>query len=320
MVPVDTTTTATRTMVRGHRGGTHQYYESGMVPVQMRPYQYPNATTMKKRTTFTSSSYNLRFVPVVVVWAWLLLIDVVWLPNPIRNGGCWRNVLAMKHSFRIDRTSHNLIGPIGDPFGFNENGHYEIQVFNFELKVRYNKTMVKGYKKKKQWNEETKQKFKQQQQDVIDSVEAGFFLQKYDNLASFHQYMNTLRSDHTLCAFSHFIGDNDRILKGSNMLRQLQEGGTDDDPEGNDAADDAFDDMYATPGDDMSYPNPSNQYIDDDFHSDSVAKDANDISINDSPMPYSTAGDGIFYSVKSKNEMWKPNQPAIEYRFQAYVA
>jgi hypothetical protein len=210
-------------------------------------------------------------------------------------------VQAMKHSFHINRTTHQLIGPIGAPFGFNARGHYLLQVYDFELSVRYNATMkmlLKEYKKQTKKGKKSKidasviEKVQQQQQDIIDSVEAGFFLRKYENLASFHQYMNILRANATLCSFQHFIPPKQRLL--------------------NDGLDDTVDD--GTPYDDDGASG-------DDFVPSKAWTDDWDPSRGDpgKPMKYSTAKDGIFFSMQSKSNTWKPNAPSIEYRFQKYV-
>jgi hypothetical protein len=86
---------------------------------------------------------------------------------------------ATRHNFQ---TSHgkSLIGPVGVPFGYNDHGHFELNVFDFELKT------------------------KSKDKDILDRVEPGFFLRKFENEATFNQYMEELRSNATYCAFQHY--------------------------------------------------------------------------------------------------------------------
>jgi NADH:ubiquinone oxidoreductase subunit 3 (subunit A) len=100
-------------------------------------------------------------------------------------------VEAMKHSFSV-KYGRPLIGPVGAPFGYNQYGHFELQVRNFELKT----TKRNG--------------------DVLDKVEAGFYLRKFENEAIFDQYMDLLQSNRSLCSFAYFSSlDDYSSLDGS---------------------------------------------------------------------------------------------------------
>jgi hypothetical protein len=101
-----------------------------------------------------------------------------------------------------------------------------------------------------------------------------------------------LRANATLCSFQHFIPPNHRLL---------DKGMDDFVPEPNDAP---YQDDAAS-GDDFVSP------LTDDW--DPANGDY------DRPMAYSTAKDGIFFSMQSKSRTWRPNTPIIDYRFQAYV-
>ena len=93
-------------------------------------------------------------------------------------------VQAMKHTFEIDHTSRTIIGPIGIPFGFNKKGFYKLSVSNFEVQLKFTK------------NEKDKKKVAlslQEQKELFEThYEAGFYLQRYDTIASFHQHYNKL--------------------------------------------------------------------------------------------------------------------------------
>lgn len=90
---------------------------------------------------------------------------------------------AMKHTFHVTQ-GKSLIGPVGVPFGFNVKGHYALTVHDFEL------TSAKG-------------------KNLDRSVEAGFFLQKFENEAAFNQHMDYLRTNTSACSFQHFLSSND---------------------------------------------------------------------------------------------------------------
>lgn len=113
----------------------------------------------------------------------------------------------------------SLIGPVGPPFGFNVNGHFGLTVYDFELGVK------KGHA-----------------EAILDGVEPGFFLMRYDNEARFNQHLETLRSNSSLCSFAHFYYNNDAPMY--------------DDDYNDDAAERGYDDGFdplATDDDDPNY-------------------------------------------------------------------
>jgi hypothetical protein len=94
---------------------------------------------------------------------------------------------ATKHKFH-ESQGVSPIGPIGVPFGFQAAGHYELSVFGFELSTKHNGG---------------------DSQALIGAVEPGFFLQRFDNEASFYQYLDELRYNTSLCSFEIFRKDKD---------------------------------------------------------------------------------------------------------------
>jgi hypothetical protein len=102
----------------------------------------------------------------------------------LSNVGC-KVVEATKHQFHFSK-AHGLVGPVGVPFGFNAHGKFELVVNDFELKVKNDGDIR-----------------------ILDKVEAGFFLQKFENEAAFNQHMEYLRSNTSACAFAHFLASND---------------------------------------------------------------------------------------------------------------
>lgn len=91
------------------------------------------------------------------------------------------SALSTKHNFRVNNGAP-LIGPVGPPFGFNVNGHFGLTVYDFGLGVK------KGHL-----------------ETILDKVEPGFFLMRYDNEARFNQHLETLRSNSSLCSFDNFF-------------------------------------------------------------------------------------------------------------------
>ena len=55
-------------------------------------------------------------------------------PNTTTKTNTVTVVTALKHNFYTRRDERSLIGPLGFPFGFLEKGHYDLTVFDFELK------------------------------------------------------------------------------------------------------------------------------------------------------------------------------------------
>lgn len=100
-----------------------------------------------------------------------------------------RPVLALKHSFHYDH-GKGIIGPIGEPFGFNDGGQYQLNVSNFELNIRAVEIP---------------------EDNIEYRYNAGFFLQRFDNDANFHKYMEILKSNATttICSFQYFLNDDD---------------------------------------------------------------------------------------------------------------
>lgn len=97
-------------------------------------------------------------------------------------------VQGLKHNFQTFADSRSLIGPVGMPFAFLPGGHYDLTVYDFELKV------VKG------------------SEQILDEVEAGFFLKSFKNEAAFHEHMEILRNNETMCAFEEFRDSGDDLL------------------------------------------------------------------------------------------------------------
>jgi hypothetical protein len=107
---------------------------------------------------------------------------------------------ALHHSFYLKNDHRTVIGPVGVPFGFLKDGYYDLQVFDFQLNIDKHKYKpIKGQEDKKPL-------------DVLNLYEPGFILLRFENEASFNQYMDELRANSTLCAFDAFLDDDDGYL------------------------------------------------------------------------------------------------------------
>jgi G protein-coupled receptor 107 len=107
---------------------------------------------------------------------------------------------ALHHSFNIKHDHRNVIGPVGVPFGFLDSGYYDLQVYDFELTIDSKKYKpIKGQESLLP-------------EQVLEGVEAGLILQRFDNEGSFNQYMDELRVNASLCSFEYFLDDDDASL------------------------------------------------------------------------------------------------------------
>ena len=121
-------------------------------------------------------------------------------------------VESMKYSFHINHHSGALIGPVGVPFGFLEGGRYKLTVSNFQLSVASSFS-----KHKMEWFSRNKDKLTEEQgETLLNSAKAGFYLQKFDNEASFNEYMEELKSNRTRCAFEDI--NNGEISSAANGI------------------------------------------------------------------------------------------------------
>lgn len=84
---------------------------------------------------------------------------------------------ALKHSFETRHDGRHLIGPVGVPFGFLEDGVFSLTVKDFKLEANVD----------------------------VSRLDAGFWLQRFPNEASFQHYMNELQANTTGCAFEYFL-------------------------------------------------------------------------------------------------------------------
>lgn len=196
-------------------------------------------------------------------------------------------VEATRHTF-VAKNAKPLIGPISAPFGFNENGHVKIEITDFV----------------KDWSQSAKENLPPNVDaaTLLAKSEAGFLFQRFPNEAAFNQYMDTLRSNASLCAFQHFRqneNNNDFSPYYSN------EEGEDPSSEQSRRSDDASY-SYGGGGEDDVFPGWGGG---DDY--DYRYRGGGDSYGIDS------ATDGLFVSMNY--DFGGDEIPSLNYRFQAYV-
>jgi len=91
--------------------------------------------------------------------------------------------MATHHSFYM-KDGPSLIGPVGVPFGFLDTGYYELNVYDFELTERSGEG--------------------EEEPEVLSTLEAGFFLKRYESEAHFNQHFDQLKANRSLCSFEYF--------------------------------------------------------------------------------------------------------------------
>jgi hypothetical protein len=72
--------------------------------------------------------------------------------------------------------------PLGDPFGFEKGGHFELKVFHYERKQK-----TKGTK--------------------LVRMEGGFFLQRFKKEAEFTKFRENVQNNHSICVFDYDTSD-----------------------------------------------------------------------------------------------------------------
>lgn len=134
----------------------------------------------------------------------------------------WRSVLtfclllqttkALHHSFYTKHDHRRLVGPIGVPFGFLKQGYYNLEVYDFKLEI--NSKKYKAIKGQESLSDN----------EVLDTLEAGFLLQRFPNEAAFNQHMDELRSNSSVCAFESFLEEDDSYLSSLPGFDEAEEG------------------------------------------------------------------------------------------------
>ena len=99
---------------------------------------------------------------------------------------------ATRHNFVTKEDARFFIGPIGIPYGFTSGGHFNLTVFDFQLTVGH------------RHHGHTRGEDDAMAESILDSVEAGFLLKRFDTESDFATYYETILDDHTLCSFEKF--------------------------------------------------------------------------------------------------------------------
>ena len=102
---------------------------------------------------------------------------------------------SLKHNFSTNDDERTLIGPLGFPFGFLDSGHYQLDVFNFEI-------MVGKHADHEHVDEETAEKAMNEVKGV------GFLLKRFEDESDFNHYMNEMEQDPSKCVFQTYLDEN----------------------------------------------------------------------------------------------------------------
>mmetsp|Transcript_2253 Transcript_2253/g.4777 ORF Transcript_2253/g.4777 Transcript_2253/m.4777 type:complete len:568 (+) Transcript_2253:357-2060(+) len=130
-------------------------------------------------------SLNMRFV----LSATLSLAALHLLPT----------TTATKHNFVTKNDGRFFIGPIGVPYGFTSGGHFNLTVFDFALSVGHrNHGHARG-------DDDAMTDM------ILDGVEAGFLLKRFDTESDFATYYETILDDHTMCSFERYRTKRDGV-------------------------------------------------------------------------------------------------------------
>lgn len=147
---------------------------------------------------------------------YLLVLVILIFSSSFYDNNFHLFVSATHHNFHIKNDPRNPIGPVGIPFGFLKGGYYDLQVFDFDIGI--DKRHYKPPPGKMPVDVDT----------LLNKVEAGFILQKFDNEATFTQYIDEIKSNSSRCAFEYFLDHDDEM---SQLLKELP--GNDDEVDAN---------------------------------------------------------------------------------------
>lgn len=130
-------------------------------------------------------------------------------------------VTALKHNYYTRRDERTFIGPLGYPFGFLDTGHYNLTVFDFELKAPKHAHSHEPHRLLAKAKEEDKQEEVEPDgpAEMLKSVKGvGFLLKRFDDEAGFNHYMAWIQADSHRCIFQPFL---DARAENEDAVNQL---------------------------------------------------------------------------------------------------
>jgi hypothetical protein len=132
-------------------------------------------------------------------------------------------VHALKHNYYTRRDERTFIGPLGYPFGFLDTGHFNLTVFDFELKSPkephthdpHFRLLAKDKKGKDNNDKSTNDD--DGPTEMLKAIKGvGFLLKRFPDEAAFSHYMAYIQADHKRCIFQPFLdakADNDDTIQ-----------------------------------------------------------------------------------------------------------
>ncbi|KAL3896800.1 MAG: hypothetical protein SGARI_007075, partial [Bacillariaceae sp.] len=121
---------------------------------------------------------------------------------------------ALKHNYYTRRDERTFIGPLGYPFGFLDTGHFNLTVFDFELKSpkephthdEHFRMLGNNDKKGKDDNAKATAEEDEGPTEMLKAVKGvGFLLKSFPDEAAFNHFMAYIQADHKLCIFQPFL-------------------------------------------------------------------------------------------------------------------
>ncbi|KAG7342172.1 seven transmembrane receptor [Nitzschia inconspicua] len=230
------------------------------------------------------------------------------------------SVTALKHNYYTRRDERTFIGPLGYPFGFLDTGHYNMTVFDFELKApKYahshdphsRRSLAKNNKDATDTNNEDLGP--DGPAEILKSIKGvGFLLKRFDDEAAFIHYVAWIQAESHRCIFQPFLdakAANDdamnQLMQDDNYAYLLDDDYMDDGKwMEDDAYDQGGDEDGGNPDDDRrqmrGFDQPRRQQVTSDGFGEVL---------------HNASGDGIFLDMLSTSR-WRPRTPHVAYDFQ----
>lgn len=208
---------------------------------------------------------------------------------------------AKKHIFHTKKDGRFLIAPIGEPFGFVDNGYFSISVYDFELSEKRSKTSKGGFfssKKSHQGDGSSDDEYMRTVgvSEGEHAFEGGFVLKRFNTVSDFVQFESEIIADPSICIYDKFRRDRYR--------RRLQR-------------DKDYDNYYYS--DDTSVFDPQLGYA-DDAEFDDFLREGDDSYHYDLLNNMDVTEEGIYLSMKD-SALWNIHEgddkaPSTEHIFR----
>ena len=205
---------------------------------------------------------------------------------------------AKKHIFHTKKDGRFLIAPIGEPFGFINNGYFSMSIYDFELSEKRSKTGKGGFFSSRSHQDEGASDDENMRtvgtSEGEHAFEGGFVLKRFNTVSDFVQFESEIVADPSICVYDKFRRDKYRHLDSISYY-----------------ADDYIDDHIAY--------DPQLGFADDAEYDDFL-RDGDDEYAFDFFNNIDVSVDGIYLSMKD-TDLWKipegdDKAPSIDHSFE----